>query len=104
MTHDLFRSFIETLGATIEKIEVVDIRDNVFYALITLDPWRKPCYHRCAAIGCHCHRAAHEVFHLCGKPRDKRRHPRVDSQGKCRQRSWWGSSRTPKSSRRSSRR
>lgn len=36
MTHDLFRSFIETLGATIEKIEVVDIRDNVFYALITI--------------------------------------------------------------------
>jgi bifunctional DNase/RNase len=36
MTHDLFRSFIETLGATIEKIEVMDIRDNVFYALITI--------------------------------------------------------------------
>ena len=36
MTHDLFRSFIETLGTAIEKIEVVDIRDNVFYALITI--------------------------------------------------------------------
>ncbi len=36
MTHDLFKSFLETLGAVIEKIEVVDIRDNVFYALITV--------------------------------------------------------------------
>ena len=36
MTHDLFKLFIDTLGATIEKIEVVDIRDNVFYALITI--------------------------------------------------------------------
>ncbi len=36
MTHDLFKSFVETLGAVIEKIEVVDIRDNVFYALITV--------------------------------------------------------------------
>lgn len=37
MTHDLFKSFIDALGATLEKIEVVDIRDNVFYALITLE-------------------------------------------------------------------
>lgn len=37
MTHDLFKSFIDTLGATLEKIEVVDIRDNVFYALITIE-------------------------------------------------------------------
>ncbi|HPS93195.1 MAG TPA: bifunctional nuclease family protein [Deltaproteobacteria bacterium] len=37
MTHDLFKSFIDSLGAILEKIEVVDIRDNVFYALITLE-------------------------------------------------------------------
>jgi len=37
MTHDLFKSFIDTLGATLEKIEVVDIRDNVFYALLTIE-------------------------------------------------------------------
>ncbi|HQI79923.1 MAG TPA: bifunctional nuclease family protein [Deltaproteobacteria bacterium] len=36
MTHDLFKSLVETLGAVIEKIEVVDIRENVFYALITV--------------------------------------------------------------------
>lgn len=36
MTHDLFKALVDTLGATIEKIEVVDIRENVFYALITL--------------------------------------------------------------------
>jgi uncharacterized protein len=37
MTHDLFKSMVETLGVKVEKIEVVDIRDNVFYALITLE-------------------------------------------------------------------
>lgn len=37
MTHDLFKSMLETLGAAIEKIEVVDIKDNVFYAVITID-------------------------------------------------------------------
>jgi hypothetical protein len=37
MTHDLFKSFIDTFGATLEKIEVVDIKDNVFYALITVE-------------------------------------------------------------------
>lgn len=37
MTHDLFKSMLDALGAMLEKIEVVDIRDNVFYALITLE-------------------------------------------------------------------
>ncbi len=37
MTHDLFKSMLDTLGATIEKIEVVDIKDNVFYALINIE-------------------------------------------------------------------
>jgi len=37
MTHDLFKSMLDTLGATIEKIEVVDIKDNVFYSLINVD-------------------------------------------------------------------
>lgn len=37
MTHDLFKSMVETLGIRVEKIEVVDIRDNVFYALITVE-------------------------------------------------------------------
>ncbi|HPC47309.1 MAG TPA: bifunctional nuclease family protein [Deltaproteobacteria bacterium] len=36
MTHDLFKSLVETLGVTIEKIEVVDLRENVFYAVITV--------------------------------------------------------------------
>ncbi len=36
MTHDLFKSMTESLGVRVEKIEIVDIRDNVFYALITL--------------------------------------------------------------------
>ncbi|HOO36975.1 MAG TPA: bifunctional nuclease family protein [Deltaproteobacteria bacterium] len=37
MTHDLFKSMLDTLGATIERIEVVDIKDNVFYALINIE-------------------------------------------------------------------
>lgn len=37
MTHDLFKSLVDTLGVKVEKIEVVDIRDNVFYALITVE-------------------------------------------------------------------
>ncbi len=37
MTHDLFKSMVDSLGAKVEKIEVVDIRDNVFYARITLE-------------------------------------------------------------------
>jgi bifunctional DNase/RNase len=36
MTHDLFRSLVEHLGVVVEKVEVVDLRDNVFYALITV--------------------------------------------------------------------
>ena len=34
MTHDLLRNTIETFGAKIEKIEVCDLRDNTFYAVI----------------------------------------------------------------------
>lgn len=37
MTHDLFKSMLESLGATIERIEVVDIKDNVFYAIISVE-------------------------------------------------------------------
>jgi bifunctional DNase/RNase len=31
-THDLLKMIIESLGATVEGVEVVDLRDNVFYA------------------------------------------------------------------------
>jgi uncharacterized protein len=37
MTHDLFKSMVDTLGVKVEKIEVVDIRENVFYAMITVE-------------------------------------------------------------------
>jgi len=36
MTHDLLKRVIETMGAKIEKIEVCDLRDNTYYALIHL--------------------------------------------------------------------
>lgn len=34
MTHDLFMNFLKQLEIKIEKIEVTDIKDNTFYALI----------------------------------------------------------------------
>lgn len=36
MTHDLLRNVIKEVGASVNKIEVIDIRDNTFYALITI--------------------------------------------------------------------
>ena len=37
MTHDLLKSMIEHLGAKVIKIEVADLKDNVFYAIITVE-------------------------------------------------------------------
>jgi bifunctional DNase/RNase len=37
MTHDLLKNVIETFGAEVEKIEVCDLRDNTFYALIYMN-------------------------------------------------------------------
>ena len=37
MTHDLLRDVLSELGATVEAIEVTDLRDNTYYALIHLD-------------------------------------------------------------------
>lgn len=34
MTHDLLKNVLEQLGAKIIKVEVCDLRDNTFYALI----------------------------------------------------------------------
>ncbi len=34
MTHDLFKSFLDTLEISVEKVVVNDVRDNTFYALI----------------------------------------------------------------------
>jgi hypothetical protein len=36
MTHDLLRSSLETLGATVERVLISDLRDNTFYATIFL--------------------------------------------------------------------
>lgn len=41
MTHDLLKKVIETMGAKIEKIEVCDLRDNTYYALIHLKTDKK---------------------------------------------------------------
>lgn len=37
MTHDLLRNMIQTLGAEVEKVEVCDLRDNTFFALIHMN-------------------------------------------------------------------
>ena len=34
MTHDLMKNLIQTFGAQVEKVEVCDLRDNTFFALI----------------------------------------------------------------------
>lgn len=36
LTHDLLKNIIGVLGATVERIEVTDLRDNTFFALIHL--------------------------------------------------------------------
>ena len=36
MTHDLLRSVLEELGGSVERIEVTDLRDNTYFALIHL--------------------------------------------------------------------
>ncbi len=34
MTHDLIKSVVVALGATVERVEVTDLRDNTYYAAI----------------------------------------------------------------------
>lgn len=36
MTHDLLKNILESAGAKIRKVEVIDLKDNTFYALIHL--------------------------------------------------------------------
>lgn len=36
MTHDLLKSVLNELGATIERIEVTELRENTYYALVHL--------------------------------------------------------------------
>jgi bifunctional DNase/RNase len=37
MTHDLFKNVIEVLGARLKKIEVSDLKENTFFAIMYLD-------------------------------------------------------------------
>jgi hypothetical protein len=34
MTHDLMRTIIAEMGATVERIEITELRDNTYYAII----------------------------------------------------------------------
>lgn len=36
MTHDLLRNLLEEVGGSVERIEVTDLRDNTYYAMIHL--------------------------------------------------------------------
>ncbi len=36
MTHDLLRGTIESLGGRVERVSVVDLRENTYYALISI--------------------------------------------------------------------
>ena len=37
MTHDLLRDILKTTGAVVKKIEIIDLKDNVFYATIYME-------------------------------------------------------------------
>lgn len=37
MTHDLIKNLLDTLGITVIKIEVTELRENTFFAIIHLD-------------------------------------------------------------------
>lgn len=41
MTHDLLKIAIEQLGGKVIKIEVVDLKDNVFYAVVSIETDRQ---------------------------------------------------------------
>lgn len=36
MTHDLLRSFLDEFDATVERVDITDLRDNTYYAVISL--------------------------------------------------------------------
>lgn len=36
MTHDLLRNILKEVGAGVVKIEIIDLRENTFYAIITI--------------------------------------------------------------------
>jgi bifunctional DNase/RNase len=42
MTHDLFKNFSEYLNIMVTKVEVCDLRDNTFFALIHFDGGEQP--------------------------------------------------------------
>ena len=41
MTHDLLRNLIGELGATVERVEITDLRDNTYFALIHISRRRQ---------------------------------------------------------------
>lgn len=37
MTHDLIKSFLEKTGTSLRKVEITDIKDNTYYALLHME-------------------------------------------------------------------
>ena len=37
MTHDLLKSFLEKTGTSLRKVEITDIKDNTYYALLHME-------------------------------------------------------------------
>ena len=60
MTHDLLRSIIGDLDATVERIEVTDLKDNTYFALIYLRDRRPRAHDRLASERRHLARAPHQ--------------------------------------------
>lgn len=42
MTHDLFKNLLDQIGVKLLRVEVTDIRDNTYYALLHMDNNGKP--------------------------------------------------------------
>ncbi len=37
LTHDLIKELLEALGRSVTRVDIVEVRDNVFYASLILD-------------------------------------------------------------------
>ena len=66
MTHDLLKNVLDVLEARVVKIEVNDLKDNTYYAVIHLEVARQKADHRCEAVRRYSPRPSGRGIHLRG--------------------------------------
>ena len=81
MTHDLFSEMLEQLGASISRITVTELRENTFYAQITVDPGRPGDRGRLAPLRRDRARDSRRGADLRRRRRDRRVRDRVRGRG-----------------------